>query len=87
MPVVLSMYVHKCKLSMTRKNTRNDRCPFHPLMVDKILSTVLANKEITNIYEFRSTHANCPLEYVVAHFPYIHMMDGHSRWSSFGQYE
>jgi hypothetical protein len=32
---------------MTRKNTRNDRYPFHPLTVDEVSSTALANKEIT----------------------------------------
>jgi hypothetical protein len=46
MPLVLSTYIYMCKLIMARKNTRNNRYPFHPPKVDKILSTVLANKEI-----------------------------------------
>jgi hypothetical protein len=46
MPLILSTNVHTCKLSMIEKNTSNNRYPFHPLTVDKILSTVLANKEI-----------------------------------------
>ncbi len=51
MPVVLSTYVHTCKLSITRKNSRNKRYPFHPLMVDNILSTVLELKRyLTQVY-------------------------------------
>ncbi len=46
MPLVLSTYIRMCKQIMTRKNTKNNRYPFHPPKLDKILSTVLANKEI-----------------------------------------
>ncbi len=46
MPLVLFKYVYMCELIMMKKNTRNNRYPFHPLKVDKILSMVLADKEI-----------------------------------------
>jgi hypothetical protein len=48
MPVVLSTYVHMDEFSMMRKNTRKDKYPFHPQMVDEISSMILADKEIVD---------------------------------------
>jgi hypothetical protein len=46
MPMVLSTCIHTDELSMTRKNTKNDTYPLHQQTVNKILSMILADKEI-----------------------------------------